>query len=149
MQGHAVGGGFVFGLFSDFVVFSKECVYTTNFMRFGFTPGFGSTYILREKLGLPIAQEMLITAKNFRGFELAEKGIPFPVLPKAEVLAYCIELAEDIAQKPRHSLVMLKDHMLKHDRAQLPKYIEQEEAMHEDTFRSDEVMQRIEELYGE
>lgn len=149
MQGHAVGGGFVFGLYSDFVVLSRECVYTTNFMRFGFTPGFGSTYILREKLGLPLAQEMLTTGRSYRGTELEKRGIPFTVLPKKEVMDYCLELARDVAEKPRLSLIMLKNHMLESYREQLPKYIEKEEAMHDDTFRSNEVTERIEQLYGE
>ena len=39
MQGHAIGGGFVLGMFCDFVVMSKESIYTTNFMKYGFTPG--------------------------------------------------------------------------------------------------------------
>src|SRR5690606_24855222 len=93
MQGHAVGGGFIFGLDSDIVVLSRESVYTTNFMKFGFTPGFGSTYILKEKLGLPLAQEMMFSARNFRGDELARRGVPFAVLPRNEVLNHCIELA--------------------------------------------------------
>ncbi|WP_186260538.1 enoyl-CoA hydratase-related protein, partial [Burkholderia gladioli] len=54
MQGHGIGGGFVLGLFADLVVLSRESIYTTNFMKYGFTPGFGSTLVLREKLGLAV-----------------------------------------------------------------------------------------------
>ena len=35
MQGHGIGGGFAFGLFSDFVILSRESIYTTNFMEYG------------------------------------------------------------------------------------------------------------------
>jgi polyketide biosynthesis enoyl-CoA hydratase PksI len=147
MQGHAVGGGFIFGLYSDIVVLSRESVYTTNFMKFGFTPGFGSTYILKEKLGFPLAQEMMFSARNFRGDELSRRGVPFAVLPKNDVLNHCIELAQDIAEKPRHPLVMLKSHMVSRYRTELPGYIEKEEVMHDHTFHSDEVNVRIENYF--
>ena len=49
MQGHGIGGGFVLGLFADFVILSRESVYTTNFMKYGFTPGMGATYIIPKK----------------------------------------------------------------------------------------------------
>ena len=39
MQGHAIGGGLVFGCYADFQILGKENIYTTNFMKYGFTPG--------------------------------------------------------------------------------------------------------------
>ncbi len=46
MQGHGIGGGFVLGLYADVVILSRESVYTTNFMRYGFTPGMGPRILL-------------------------------------------------------------------------------------------------------
>ncbi len=43
MQGHGIGGGFAMGLFADFAILSKESIYTTNFMKYGFTSGMGAT----------------------------------------------------------------------------------------------------------
>lgn len=148
MQGHAIGGGFAFGLFGDFVVLSRESVYTTNFMKYGFTPGFGSTLVLREKLGLPLAQEMLMTAANYRGADLAQRGIPFPVVPRAEVLSCAHKLARDLAEKPRRSLVTLKNHLVADLRRRLPEVTELEVAMHGQTFHDAEVKERIRSLYG-
>ena len=148
MQGHGIGGGFVFGLFADFVVLSRESVYTTNFMKYGFTPGMGATYVLPEKLGISLAQEMLMSARNFRGEELAKRGVPFPVLPRLEVLPYAQQLAHDIAEKPRTSLVTLKSHLVRTLRQDLPAVIEQEIAMHDLTFHRPEVKERIDKLFG-
>jgi polyketide biosynthesis enoyl-CoA hydratase PksI len=148
MQGHGIGGGFVFGMFADFVVLSRESVYTTNFMKYGFTPGMGATYVLPKKLGISLAKEMLISARTFRGDELAKRGIPFPVLPRVEVLPYAHQLAKDIAGKPRISLVTLKSHLVREMREELPAMIEQEVAMHEITFRQPEVKERIVRLFG-
>ncbi|ASZ12888.1 enoyl-CoA hydratase/isomerase family protein [Chitinophaga pendula] len=148
MQGHGIGGGFVFGLFSDFVILSKESVYTTNFMKYGFTPGMGATYVLPQKLGISLAEEMLLTAANFRGVELEKRGISFPVLPRAEVLEYALQLARTLAEKPRVSLITLKDHLVAEAREKLPAIIEKEVAMHGVTFHQPEVKDRIMALFG-
>ncbi|KIH86011.1 polyketide synthase [Pseudomonas batumici] len=148
MQGHGIGGGFVFGLFADCVVLSRESVYTTNFMKYGFTPGMGATYVLPEKLGLGLAEEMLLSARTYRGADLEKRGVPFPVLPRAEVLEYALQLARDLAEKPRISLVTLKSHLVAEMRARLPTIVEQEIAMHDKTFHQPEVKARIENVFG-
>jgi polyketide biosynthesis enoyl-CoA hydratase PksI len=148
MQGHAIGGGFVFGMFADFVIFSRESIYTTNFMKYGFTPGMGGTFILPQKLGASLAMELLFTAENYHGADLEKRNIPFPVLPRAEVLAYARRLAEQIAEKPRISLVTLKSHMVAGYREQLPVYIQKELEMHDKTFHLPEVRERILTLFG-
>ncbi len=99
-------------MFADFPILSRESIYTTNFMKYGFTPGMGATFILPRKLGITLAEEMMIVARTYRGEELQRRGVPFPVLPRAEVAAYAFDLAKDIAEKPRISLVTLKDHLV-------------------------------------
>jgi len=148
MQGHGIGGGFAFGLFSDFVILSRESFYTTNFMKYGFTPGMGSTLVLSEKLGLSLAEELLFTANNYRGAELEKRGIPFRVLPRIEVVPYAMELARELAEKPRISLVTLKDHLVAFLREKLPAVIEKEIAMHDATFHLPETKERIMRLFG-
>lgn len=148
MQGHGIGGGFVLGMFADFVILSRESIYTANFMKYGFTPGMGSTFILPEKLGMALAEEMMLTARNYRGDDLQKRGIAFPVLARDEVVPYAIELAKNLAEKPRISLVTLKDHLVASLREKLPVFIEQEVAMHELTFHQPEVKDRINELFG-
>ena len=149
MQGHGIGGGFVMGLFSDFVILSRESVYTTNFMQYGFTPGMGATYIVPKKLGFSLAEEFLFTARNYRGAELEKRGIPFPVFPREKVLEHAYQLAREIAEKPRISLITLKDHLVAPLRDQLPRVIEQEVAMHEKTFHRTEVNDRINSFFGQ
>ncbi|MCK8098033.1 polyketide synthase [Bacillus sp. 2CMS4F] len=148
MQGHGIGGGFVMGLFADFVILSRESVYTANFMKYGFTPGMGATFIVPQKLGFSLAQELLMNAGNYRGADLEKRGIPFQVLPRSEVLEYAVELARELAEKPRNSLITLKDHLVAPLREQLSRVIEQELVMHEKTFHQDEVKTRITGLYG-
>jgi polyketide biosynthesis enoyl-CoA hydratase PksI len=148
MQGHGIGGGFVFGLFADCVVLSRESVYTTNFMKYGFTPGMGATYVLPKKLGFALAEEMLISARTYRGAELERRGVPFPVLPRAEVLAHAQQLAKEIADKPRVSLLTLKAHLVRDVRQELGATIAREVEMHDKTMHQAEVRDRIQRTFG-
>jgi polyketide biosynthesis enoyl-CoA hydratase PksI len=149
MQGHGIGGGFVMGLFADFVILSRESIYTTNFMRYGFTPGMGATMIVPRKLGLVLGEEMLLLARRYRGEELKQRGVPFPVYPRAEVFEKALEMARELAEKPRVSLVTLKDHLVRALRDDLSSTIKQEVLMHEMTFGLPEVRENIRTLFGQ
>lgn len=148
MQGHGIGGGFVLGMFADIVVLSRESVYTANFMKYGFTPGMGSTFILPTKLGFALAEEMMLTGANYRGDQLQKRGVPFTVLPREEVLPHALELAANLAEKPRISLVTLKTHLVSRIRERLSHFIDAEVAMHALTFHQSEVKQQIEGAFG-
>lgn len=148
MQGHGIGGGFVLGMFADLAVLARESIYATNFMRYGFTPGMGATFILPQKLGVALATQMMLTASNFRGEELQQRGLPFPVVPREKVVAHALELAATLADKPRVSLVALKAHLTAHLREGLPGTVAQEVALHAVTFAQPEVKARIATLFG-
>lgn len=148
MQGHGIGGGLVMGLFADFVVLSRESIYTANFMKYGFTPGMGATLILPHKFGKNIANEMMFTAKNYRGGELEKRGVTLPIVARNEVLNYSVELGQSLAEKPRISLVTLKDHMTESLRESISLYTEKEIRMHKKTFHLPETKARIEMLFG-
>ncbi|WP_438358003.1 polyketide synthase [Brevibacillus dissolubilis] len=144
IQGHASGGGLLFGLYSDIVVMSEESVYTAVFMKFGFTPGMGATFILSEKLGRNVATEMMLTAKSFVGTELHNRGASVIFRPGQDVLAEALRIARGLADKPLHSLKVLKKELAGRILSQLPQYIERERYMHSETFHDPEVKQRIE-----
>jgi polyketide biosynthesis enoyl-CoA hydratase PksI len=148
MQGHAIGGGFVLGLFADVVMLSRESVYTANFMKYGFTPGFGATLVLPQKLGLPLAEELMLTAATYRGEELQRRGVPFQVLPRHELLQRAHDVAATMAEKPRQSLVTLKSHVAAPLRENLEAYVDKELLMHAQLLRGPDVRERIEQRFG-
>jgi polyketide biosynthesis enoyl-CoA hydratase PksI len=149
MQGHGIGGGFVLGCYADFMILGKENIYNTNFMKYGFTPGMGGTYLVPFRLGKTIGNEMLYTAESYSGGQLQQRGIQQKVVSKSEVLNEAIALANILAEKPRLSLMILKKHLTKKIREVIPEVINQELMMHEITFHQPEVKQRIETLFGE
>jgi len=148
MQGHALGGGLVLGCYADFVILAEEMLYSTNFMKYGFTPGFGATCIIPRRFGDFLGAELLHTARSYHGGELRERGAPVRVVKKAEVLPAALQLARDLADKPRVSLVELKRRLTESIRAELPAAVAQEVAMHKITFAQPEVRRRIETLFG-
>jgi polyketide biosynthesis enoyl-CoA hydratase PksI len=148
MQGHAIGGGLVLGLSCDCSVLAREGLYTANFMKYGFTPGMGATDVVPRKLGCALGQEMLLSARNYRGAELAERGVPLAIVPRAQVLDYAWKLGREIAEKPRIALVALKAHLTRQAREDLTRAVQHEVAMHDLTFGRAEVRERITALFG-
>ena len=147
IQGHASGGGLLFGLYADIVILASEAVYSASFMRYGFTPGMGATWLLKDKLGANTAAEMMFTAKSLRGEELKERGASVLVQPGVDVLASAIADARALCDMPRDSLRVLKREMSRRVLVELPAVFERELRMHEQTFASTEVEQRIARYY--
>lgn len=148
MQGHAMGGGLVFGLYADLAVLARESLYGANFMKYGFTPGMGATELLPRKLGPSLAAELLFSARGYHGQVLAERGLPIPVLPRAQVIPHAIALARDLADKPRAALILLKEALNASLKAALPEAVRREQAMHKATFAQEGIRQRIQNNYG-
>jgi acyl transferase domain-containing protein/enoyl-CoA hydratase/carnithine racemase/acyl carrier protein/NAD(P)-dependent dehydrogenase (short-subunit alcohol dehydrogenase family) len=134
MQGHAIGAGWAMGLFCDWAVYSEESVYQSPYLLYGFTPGAGSTLIFPERLGHDLSREALLTAREFRGRELKQRGIDMPVLPRNEVLGYALALANHLASSGRQELVRQKNRRSRPIRERLQAAFAQELAMHDKTF---------------
>lgn len=147
MQGHAIGGGLVFGCYADFQILGKENIYTANFMKYGFTPGMGATYMVPLRFGSSLGSEMIFTAESYRGGELQERGVSLHVVPKKEVRTEAITLAKKLAEKPRLSLVTLKKHMTSKIKRSLKDIFEQELEMHKITFHQPQVKENIKALF--
>lgn len=143
MQGHALGGGLLFGLYGDIILMAKEGIYSANFMKYGFTPGMGATYILGEKLGKNLATEMMYTANMFDGEHLHRRGASVIVCDQKDVLAQALQIARQLAKKPRQALTVLKQVLSGSILAELVEHIAQEVEMHEATFGADAVKAEI------
>jgi enoyl-CoA hydratase/carnithine racemase len=143
IQGHAQGGGLVFGLYADVVVMAEEALYSAVFTKYGFTPGLGATHILGEKLGADLAAEMMFTAGTYPGAELNRRGAGVRFRPAAEVLPAALEIAREMAEKPAHTLRTLKQGLARRQLARLPAVIADEVRMHGETFGHPEVKARI------
>ncbi len=148
MEGHAVGGGLVLAACSDVVVAARESRYGAVFMGMGFTPGMGCTRLLAELVGPFLANEMMFTAKCFKGRELEGRGTQINyILPKTEVLAKAENIALQISEKRLQSIVLLKQSLGGRKRALLAEALAEEDRMHRLCFADPETRARIEEMY--
>lgn len=149
MEGHAMGGGLVIGLCADIILAARESRYGAVFMTMGFTPGMGTTTLLRELVGPYIASEMMYTGKRFRGRELAEKGCGFNyILPKAEVLPKAKDVAVQIAERNPKSVALLKYSLSAPKKKLLIDARLQEDMMHNISFGYPETKTTIESFYA-
>lgn len=150
MAGHAIGGGFVLGLWCDAAVLAEESLYGANFMALGFTPGMGSTVVLEEALGAPLARELLLTGRISKGRELKAAGglIAHAVAPRAEVRARAVAIAEEMAKVPREALVLLKRTLSQRRQQMLDRANVDEKVMAQAIFEYEGTRTQIGEAYA-
>jgi polyketide biosynthesis enoyl-CoA hydratase PksI len=149
MEGHAVGGGLILGLSCDLVLMARESRYGCSFMNMGFTPGMGTTLLLARAVGEHRAAEMMYGGQFFRGTHFAHgTGVNY-VLPRVEVLSKAQELAQRIAEKPRHALELLKRSLSLGKRTAFEQARTVESMMHEICFARPETAELIEDNYAQ
>ncbi|MGE5183683.1 MAG: enoyl-CoA hydratase/isomerase family protein [Acidobacteriota bacterium] len=97
LNGHAIGGGFGLALACDLRVGARDAKYGANFVKLGLGPGMAISYLLPRVIGLPRANELLLTGRLVDGAEAAALGLVNRALPADDVLADAMALAREIA----------------------------------------------------
>ncbi len=98
VQGAAVGGGFGLAMMPDFRVACAEARFTANFVKLGFTPGFGLTHTLPRLIGEQAASMIFLTGRRLTGEQAKEIGIVDQLVSLEEVRPAAIALAAEIAE---------------------------------------------------
>jgi polyketide biosynthesis enoyl-CoA hydratase PksI len=111
MNGHAVGGGLVFGLYADVPVLSERSIYAANFLQYGMAPYIGTTHVIPSRLGEALGAEMILTAQGYRGSELRRRGASVLVVRHDQVMETAMAMARQIAVAPRRSLELVKQQL--------------------------------------
>lgn len=148
MEGMALGGGLALGASADIVVIARESRYGAPFMNLGFTPGMGMTRVLQHVMSPALAAELLFTGEPKKGAWFEGKSGFNAILPRAEVRARALAIAERIAEKPRTSLELLKRTLTLSRRQSYEQTHTIENLMHLVTFPTPEVRARVDELVG-
>jgi polyketide biosynthesis enoyl-CoA hydratase PksI len=147
VEGHAVGGGLVWSLWSDVAIFAEESLYGANFVDLGITPGMGATVLLEEMFGPGLARELMYSGRLLKGRELRSLSrlSPGQVLPRAEVWGRAVTLAEDIAQASPAAVRALKAHSASKRHAQLELALASERRMHAELLAQTSTRERLRE----
>ena len=111
VQGAAVGGGFGLAMFPDFRVGCAESRFTANFVKLGFTPGFGLTHVLPRAIGQQAATDLFYTGRRVAGEEALELGILDRLVPLDQVRDAAIDYAREIAENAPLALVSIREQM--------------------------------------
>lgn len=149
VEGHAIGGGLALAFSCDLIILARESRYGASFMNMGFTPGMGTTRLLEWAMAPAIVAELLFTGEAKRGRDLEGKATVNAILPKGEVLARALSLADRMADKPREPLELLKRTLSLPRRRAFEETITLESLMHRIAFRGPEVLAGIQEHHAE
>ncbi len=149
MEGHALGGGLALACCSDIVIAARESRYGAVFMSMGFTPGMGITTLLPELVGPFAANEMMFTAKRFKGVELERMNTNINrFVAKIRVMGVARDIAKQIAEKNPASVQLLKYSLVTRKKNLLNEARKQEDLMHRISFGYPETRKIIDEFYA-
>lgn len=149
MNGHALGAGLSIACFPDIMVMATGSTYSANFMKYGFTPGMGATYLLPKRFGDPLAWEMMYSAKDYYGRDLQARGVTATFAKRPKVLPTALAMAKELEQMPSLSLKLLRSHRVSLMRDELIATIKKEIKMHDDSATTEEVAQLINQYFQE
>lgn len=111
VQGAAVGGGFGLAVMADFRVVCPDTRMTANFVKLGFTPGFGLTHTLQRIIGTQKTNLLFYTGRRINGETAFEWGLGDIFADSADVRDKAIELAREIAENAPLAVASVREQM--------------------------------------
>ena len=97
VNGVAIGGGVELALLCDMVFAADNASFAFAEIKRGLMPGNGGTQRLSRRIGQARALEMILTGRSVDAGEALSLGLVEYVVPRAELLAKAVELAEQMA----------------------------------------------------
>ena len=111
-NGHCFAAGAMFALCHDFRVMRADrgffCLPEVD-IKIPFTPGMDA--LIKSRLSVQTAHEMMVTGRRYGGVEAATKQIVDEAVADDQVLARSIEIAEEVGGKDRLVLKTIKQRM--------------------------------------
>ncbi len=111
VQGAAVGGGFGLAMMADFRVLCPSTRMTANFVKLGFSPGFGLTHTLPRAIGIQKTNLMFLTGRRVDGKTAYEWGMGEVFTDDDNLRNAAIELAREVAENAPLALVSIREQM--------------------------------------
>jgi 2-(1,2-epoxy-1,2-dihydrophenyl)acetyl-CoA isomerase len=97
VQGWAAGLGCQIALASDFTVAVEDSRFWLPFVKRGFTPDSGATWLLPRLVGVARARELLLLGRPVTGADAAAWGLIHRAVPEAELAVSVEGLVEELA----------------------------------------------------
>lgn len=126
VDGACVGAGIGLALAADLTWCSDRARFSVLFAKRGLSMDFGSSFFLRERIGVHKAKELAFTAKSLTGTEAAELGLVNAAVPAADLDGAVQEVVDTIAAGPPIALATTKRELDNAGRASLAQALEAE-----------------------
>ncbi len=126
VDGVAVGIGATILGHCDLVYAAEGAKFVLPFVNLGLVPEAASSYFLPRVLGHARAAEILFFGEPFDARTAHALGLVSKVLPDGELLAYGMERARVLQQKPRDALRKTKALMKAHSQAHMLEHLDDE-----------------------
>ena len=98
VRGRALGLGFALTLASDLAVVADDATFAAPFVRSGFTPDSGMSWLLPRLVGVARAKELVLLGRRIDGRRAAEIGLVTEAVPADEVDAAADALVAELAE---------------------------------------------------
>lgn len=141
VNGHAVGAALAICLACDLRYFVPDAKYSLNFVRIGIHPGMGSTFLLKEAVGLARAQELLLTGRYFSGTEALGMGLCHGLFPADQMVESVQKIAADIASAAPRAVRLAKQSLLRVN--SLEEALQAESAAQAETYQTQDFLEAI------
>lgn len=97
VRGWAAGLGCQIALASDFTVAAEDSQFWLPFVKRGFTPDSGATWLVPRLVGLARAKELLLLGRPVTGTQAASWGMIYRAMPVGDVDATVDELVAELS----------------------------------------------------
>ncbi|SFR73526.1 enoyl-CoA hydratase-related protein [[Clostridium] aminophilum] len=108
VNGYALGGGCEISMACDIRIASDNAKFGQPEVNLGILPGFGGTQRLARLVGKGRAKELIFTADMISAEEAYRIGLANHVVPQAELIDYCKEMAKKIISKASYGVSLAK-----------------------------------------
>jgi enoyl-CoA hydratase/carnithine racemase len=108
VEGYALGGGMELALLCDIIIASKESKFGQPEINLGLIPGIGGTQRLKHSLGKYNASYLCMSGEIISGIKAYELGLVSILLDKTDFVKEVVKVANQIAEKPKSSLIEIK-----------------------------------------
>ncbi len=112
VRGAAIGAGFSMVAACDFRIVSDTAVFSTTFVRAGFSGDYGGSYLLTRLLGPAKARELYMLNPRITAEEALRLGLVTELVPDAELDARAEAFARRLADGPRAALRAMKQNLV-------------------------------------
>ena len=108
VQGHAIGGGFVFALACDFRVTATDAVFSLPEVELGVPLSWAGVPRLIQEVGMARARDLLLRCRRIDGATAESWGVVHAAVPPEDLDAEVARFVEDLLAKPETAVHMTK-----------------------------------------